>query len=406
MKYLYLGSAISQATADDITLKSKVKPSVAPVNLQRNLLKGFSKWIAPDDFSVLSLPPIGMYPGGCYFGWGSRREEVSGYTVQYIPALNLPIFKQTTVFFSTLFLLIKWGIRNRKEKEKVIITYGQTLYINLAQQFFCRLFRVKSCNIVTDPIRYRGGMEKLNVLARFFVRVQWRLTEYIKKGYAAFILLTEPMVKEYIDGDTPYIIMEGIADTAIFDGIGEPEKAEPPVLMYSGALSPGFGLPRLLESLQYMKRDYRLWLFGDKKYLPEIEKAQLQNDRIRFWGKVPWNELLTHMKEASLLLSVKPVDASHSAHQFPSKIMEYMASGTPVLATRVQGIPTEYFEYIYAIGEDSPTGFAEAMDAALALPAEVLKEKGEKARNFIEENKNCYLQAERVIRLAESVVRK
>ena len=404
MKCLYIGSAISQSTAEYITMNSKAKPSVAPVNLQRNLLKGFSKWIEPADLSVLSLPPVAMAPGGCFCAWGKRREELSGYTVSFIPALNLPVLKQISVFFSTLFLLIGWGLKNRKEKEKMVIVYGQTAYINLAQQLFCKLFGIKSCNIVTDPIRYRTGMEQLNPLSRFFVRVQWFLTEKIKKSYAAFVLLTEHMVKEYIEGDTPYIIMEGIADTAIFDGIEEQEKTKPPVLMYSGALSAGFGLPRLLDSLQYIKQDYRLWLFGDKTYLKEIENAEKQNDKIKFWGKVPWDELLTHMKQATVLLSVKPVDAPHSAHQFPSKIMEYMASGTPVLATKVPGIPDEYFDYIVPIEEDSETGFAKAIDALLSQPESVLREKGQTALEFLKENKNCYLQAERFVTLIKSVI--
>ena len=404
MKLLFLGSAISQESSDYITLNSKSKPSVAPVNFQRNMIKGLSKYIDKSDFSILSLPPVAMFPGGCYFAWGKKKDRLFDNKIDWIPTLNLPVLKQITAFISTFWLLVKWWFKNKKEQDKIVLVYGQTLYTNLAQIIFCKLFKVKSCCIVTDPIRYWSDMDLLSRLKRTLIRIQWKITEKIKKEYSSFVFLTEYMVKDYIEEDRPYIILEGIADLEIFDGIDNTKKAKPPVIMYSGAISTGFGLPRLFESLQYTNKDFRLWIFGTGTDKGAIRKTEASDKRLKYWGKVPWNELLTHMKEATLLLSVKPVDAEHSAYQFPSKIMEYMASGTPVLSTRVKGIPDEYFDYVYPIEEDTAEGFARAIDDLLDKSDRDLREKGEKARDFLKQKKNCYFQAERIVSLLKSVL--
>lgn len=404
MKTLFIGSVVSQDTADYITLNSRVKPSVAPINFQRNLIKGLSKYVAPKDMSIISLPPVATYPNGCFLSWGNKTGKIFGYLIHFIPTVNLPIIKQISSFFSTLVLCIHWSWKNREEKNKIVLVYGQTAYVALAQILICGLFRIKSCNIVTDPIRYRSDFKNLNLVKQLLIKFQWYLTERIKNEYSSFVLLTESMVKDYISNRKPYIILEGIADPDIFKGIETTPKADPPVIMYSGAISEGFGIPKLLDSFRKVNENVQLWLFGSGTCEEAIKKAQNADKRIKYWGKVPWRELLRHMKEATLLLSVKPVNASHSEYQFPSKIMEYMSSGTPVLATRVKGIPDEYFDYIFPIENDSIEGFVDAITTVSTIDIEELKKRGILAKQFISEQKNCYIQAKRVITLLESVL--
>lgn len=405
MKILYLGSMMSAKMADEITLQSRIKPSTAPVNFQRNLLKGFIG--KPAELDIHSIPPVAMFPGSKLIAWGRRKEQYFGTLEgRFIPIINLPILKQLTTCTSTFFCVLAWCIRNAGEKEKCVLVYGQNVFSALPQTLLCRVFGVKSCNIITDPINYVSSFDAMPKWKKCLLRLQWSMMEGIKRCYSSFVLLTEAMITDYVTDNKPYILLEGIGDTAIFDQTPDCGKAEPPVIMYAGALTEGFGIQKYLEAIPQMKQRAQYWFFGAggdcEKSIIEAEK---ENPQIRFWGKVVWEELLRHMKEASVLVSVKPLDQFHTRYQFPSKIMEYMASGTPTASTRVEGIPAEYFDYIYPIEGVDAQSIASSLDRILELSPVDRQNKGREARRFIEEKKNCYVQAERILNLLEQVVR-
>ena len=43
-----------------------------------------------------------------------------------------------------------------------------------------------------------------------------------------------------------------------------------------------------------------------------------------------------------------------SKYFFPSKMMDYLASGTPTISTKLKGIPEEYFNYCFTIENGDP----------------------------------------------------
>ena len=74
-----------------------------------------------------------------------------------------------------------------------------------------------------------------------------------------------------------------------------------------------------------------------------------------------------------------------------------MLSGTPLLTTKLPGIPKEYFDYLYTFEEETIEGFAKKMHEILALPSEELKIKGLNAQQFILQHKNNVIQTKRLI---------
>ena len=81
--------------------------------------------------------------------------------------------------------------------------------------------------------------------------------------------------------------------------------------------------------------------------------------------------------------------------------MEYMASGTPVLTTKLPGMPGEYIPYIYLIEEESAEGIAKAYLDVLGNSDEALFERGRRAKQFVLTEKNNIAQAKKVLHLIE-----
>ena len=101
--------------------------------------------------------------------------------------------------------------------------------------------------------------------------------------------------------------------------------------------------------------------------------------------------------EATLLVNPRPSDEKYVAYSFPSKTMEYMSTGTPVLTTALPCIPEEYKPHLYFIQEETPQGIGEALRQVLSQSDEALFQKGCQARRFVLEQRNNVVQAAKVL---------
>ena len=71
-----------------------------------------------------------------------------------------------------------------------------------------------------------------------------------------------------------------------------------------------------------------------------------------------------------------------------------MASGTPLLTTRLAGMPKDYYPYVYLFEEETIDGFEHVLKGIFEIPADELHKKGTGAKKFALEQKNNVRQAE------------
>ena len=107
--------------------------------------------------------------------------------------------------------------------------------------------------------------------------------------------------------------------------------------------------------------------------------------------------------EATLLINPRPTGEAFTAYSFPSKNLEYMASGTPVLTTKLSGMPREYDAYAYLFDDESVEGMAKTLAQVLAEPRETLHARGQAAKAFVLEQKSNTAQAKRLLAFVQSL---
>ena len=81
-----------------------------------------------------------------------------------------------------------------------------------------------------------------------------------------------------------------------------------------------------------------------------------------------------------------------------------MASGTPLLTTRLPGIPEEYYTHIYTIDDETIDGVYKSLKLILDKPIEELHQKGQMAKTFIISEKNPKMQASKLVSLINIVI--
>ena len=102
-------------------------------------------------------------------------------------------------------------------------------------------------------------------------------------------------------------------------------------------------------------------------------------------------------KKATVLVNPRTNQGEYTKYSFPSKTMEYMASGRPVMMFRLDGIPGEYDPFLTYIPEESAASIRDTAESLRKLSPSELDEMGARGREFVLKNKNRNVQMRRVL---------
>jgi glycosyltransferase involved in cell wall biosynthesis len=170
------------------------------------------------------------------------------------------------------------------------------------------------------------------------------------------------------------------------------------VILYSGALLEKFGLKNLIEAFTLIDGDYELWVFGSGEMEEAIMRAAKMDQRIKNWGYVSNEEVLRHQINAKILVNPRFTSQDFTQYSFPSKLLEYLSSGTPVLTTRLESIPDDYTDKFYFIDDESVAGMKSAIERCISKPEEELTLFGKNAQDFVFNNKNNFEQIGKLLK--------
>lgn len=108
--------------------------------------------------------------------------------------------------------------------------------------------------------------------------------------------------------------------------------------LYSGLLSPVTGVDKLLEAFASLDRtDMRLAISGKGPLLEQAQECEKNDTRICYLGHLPYEQYLNALAEADVLLNPRDMSLPENQNNFPSKIMDYLAAGKPILSTKFVG---------------------------------------------------------------------
>ena len=201
-----------------------------------------------------------------------------------------------------------------------------------------------------------------------------------------------------LKGDS-WMVMEGSYDPSTLIDVSTVNKnTEKISVMYSGVLDLRYGIRELLDTMSLLGDNYELWLTGTGNAVSLIEERAKTDARIKFYGFLPSREdLLRKQSEATMLISTRDPSELASKYCFPSKIFEYMISGNPVLATKIEGIPDEYFDYLIELPNITPDTLCEKIKYVCEMDNKSKEELGKRSQDFVLAKKNNIVQMKNVL---------
>lgn len=390
MNILFIGKACPLKTAQSILLKSGKNPGYQIIKFTDLILKGF----VSNQQEVTVLTNISN-PNNVFSCAHKEIENNIIYT--YLPSLRLPIFSQLIHICYSFIYTILWCIKT--QNDRIIICDIFASSSSRGAIAASRFFNIRRCAMITDmiatPITTEYNVKK-TWWRLFFGLRRWNQRNILKQ-YNLFIYLTKQMNQIYNPLKKPYIVMEGSVDYTFIPNTNN-NKTEPKVIMYAGSIEAEYGFNELVQAFMTLPHtDVELHIYGNGKFVKTLLEYQKQDSRIKYKGVVSNEQIVALEQQATLLVNPRLSHEDFVKYSFPSKTSEYMLSGTPLLTTKLPGIPEEYFDYLYIFEEETIDGFAKKMQEILSLSPAKLETMGLKAQQFILEHKNNVIQTKRLI---------
>lgn len=321
---------------------------------------------------------------------------------------NLPIIRQMIVPHKVEKELKNW-VKKYKNEKKIILTYSTNpMSMSPLVKLKKRDKNIRIVLVVGDLIGDKG----INISGRSLIKQL--LNRYYQKGtkyYSAFdgyILVTEYMAEELGAETKPHIVIEGIYNSSnemMKKETGlEEENGSTKIVFHAGSLERQFGVFNLIEAFSMIKdNSYRLWLAGGSKEADEIKKCCEDDSRITYYGFISPEEVFELQEQATVVVNPRLAGGEYTKYSFPSKTMEGLASRKPFIGCKLPGIPEEYSDYIQYVEDDSPEALSRKIVEICEMTELERNRIGEKARNYILNEKGCRAQGEKIKRFLETL---
>ncbi|MBQ1507637.1 MAG: glycosyltransferase, partial [Ruminococcus sp.] len=348
MRVLYLCGVYDDVNEKEVIAHSKYPVEFSANVFQKKMIQGFRSCVK--DFEVLSAPFVGSYPNASdIVSFKGFEEEQKEYN--YVNFCNV------------------WGVRNPSrskalkrglddfikadDERKLIVAYTpHTPFLEAAVYAKSRDPRIKICLVVPDLPQYMNLNAHISMIYKIGKKFDIRKFSKLNMNVDSYMLLTRHMADKINVHNMPYIVKEGIisdrdisrAKSRIDKKAGNPgAKPDERYIVYTGKMNERFGVKMLVEAfLKLPEKDLRLVLCGKGDSVDFIKRKAHEDSRIMFMGQVTPEEAGKWEFAASVLVNPRTNDEEFAKYSFPSKNIQYLLTGNPVVSFMLGGMPERY----------------------------------------------------------------
>lgn len=389
MRIIYASCLCSKERFNQLSMKSNIPLSQAAQKYNRLLAEGF---VANDDVvveTITNLPVARSSYSKIFINRYSEREN--GVNYNYLPLINIPIIKNIYTIISSFFKTLKLCKQNKKN---ILICDVLNISVSIGALLASKIKNIDNIGIVTDIPSY---------LAKDRDTILVKINNYLINSFSSYIFLTDDMSKVIDIKGKNYIVLEGHVDKNMKSIPNSIEcKYDKKVCIYAGGLHRIYGIETLTQAFINSNIDNsELHIYGSGDFEDELVEICKNHNNIKYFGVKENDYVVKEQLKATLLINPRPTNEEYTKYSFPSKNMEYMVSGTPVLTTKLPGMPKEYEDYVYIIEDETTEGLARHLCEVLNKPREELHIMGCNAKKFVLEEKNNIVQSKKILKMFE-----
>jgi glycosyltransferase involved in cell wall biosynthesis len=352
---------------------------------------------------IRGFPPFPAYPGGPLLVRApSAPQAIPGLPpVALRGYLNLPLLKVLAIGAHVALELRRWARRNA-DRTRVALLYNLSvppawLLAPVARSLGVHL--VASLNDMWLP----GTL----ALARagFQQGIEFRLRRYALRRLSAAIVVSDAIATDFVPG-IPHVRVEGgVFPEQLRAGVTARDELRPFTVGLAGTLEPYNGVREFLAAAEELAGSgVRFRIAGDGSLAGEVIRRAAASEAIDYAGALELGRMGEFYGSCDLLVNWRATRSLDLRYVFPSKILELLASGVPVLSTRMGQTLSGFGGHMWLSEDESVEALVAGVRRATEVGREQLRAMGEQAAAFMAENFTWRHQGMRVRRLLEQAL--
>ena len=238
------------------------------------------------------------------------------------------VFKNKTIIQSVN--RFKRMVLKNTEKDDVILFYNCDYYD------FGLVEKLKKKGAI--PLLILADYTESNEVKRNFLRkiiIKQQKKEFAKFDYA--VILSDE-ARRFFNSTAKILVMEGGIVPERFKDITLAGKEKTTRFLYAGTLSNVTGVDLLLEAMSKIDDpDIELVISGKGELTEEVVTASKKDSRIKYMGFMDEKQYLIALNSAHVFINPRNMTLPQNRNNFPSKVLEYLACGRPVISTKFPG---------------------------------------------------------------------
>lgn len=393
---LYLG-----AFTPDFPEFQNPATSTAGNLFQQNFLTALARSTLPNP-TVFTYFPIASFPKVKTLFVGSRQVRLgNGLRATSLPHINLGPIKILTLGLSAAWNTLRWGIAHRACPRRVVVCYNLTAPPAWPISLVCRLLKMDLAPFIGDI--YVPGEVVDNTWLR---RLEFAAQKRVIPRAQGLLVANQAIIDDFAPGRHALLIEGGVMEDDIRRFAAPSPSAEGLFhVVFAGQLSELNGVNLLLDAMRLIEDpNLRVTILGGGEWAHEVRRAVAKDARIRYRGRVSHDEVLEVYGEADLLLNLRRTHYRTHRYVFPSKVVECLATGRPLLTTSTGHVESEFGEFVFKLEVETPEALAAALTNLAAMDPELRLAPARRAREYVLAHKTWEAQCRKLENYLETEV--
>lgn len=360
IKYLFIGQVLPE--------KNNV--------YEKNLLCEIYKQIG-DSLTVLSINKT--------IRDKNTTNKLEKMTIDILPTKRKLIIDDFYRIYKTISYVKKWCIDNKNYQKKIIILNTPT-DIEIGLLYLKNRFNLTVVNLIIDTAL--GNFEKKGFRNLYFYYF-YMIGESLAKNMSGALALSSD-VFSYLNLDKNPCMLTKIGHNEKENFLTLSEKKHiRKRIVYTGTLISYDGIQELLDAVTLLPEDkYELHIYGTGPLLDLVKEYQSKYKNIVYCGYLKNKEIKRVLSQADILLNIRISNSYTDIFGFPSKLIEYILSGTPIVSTNFKTLPEEISKFLYIVKDETPESIANEILKLEKFDSNFINENSKLAYDYIFNNYN------------------
>ena len=201
------------------------------------------------------------------------------------------------------------------------------------------------------------------------------------ESYNGVLALTDGLKDLFNPTNKPSYVFEGLVEDRKYEKYGENKK---PYFFFGGALMERYGVYSLISAFNKLNRDdVELYICGHHGNKEKIKEAIGGNQNIKFLGLLPVNKVMEYEFNSLACINPRPFSEDLDRFSIPSKTLEYMSMGRPVISVKNTILKEKFPEDVIWIESSKDKDILSGLKQVLDMTEVERGNMGEKTKNRV-----------------------